>query len=623
MKGFTSIAYISIALFLSIIQLAHAQEKITFGKVSFEELIMTEYKADTSASAIILSDVGNLSSAFSRHLRIKILKKSGLEWGNWIFNTPTKSDFSVAVFNLENGIIVRKNLDSKEIYTEEVIDDFEVYKVFAPNVKVGSVIDIGYHHNGAPFEWRFQERIPVLYSELTTFPSKELSYRKAFYGLEKVETVSNNKWFAKNMPAFQMEPFINNYSNYITRFEFQLESLTLRNGRIIEFSTSWKKVISVLLSDPRFGLILNETNFLNNVAKGIKDKNLPTHQAIEEVYHYVRTNAKWNGEKTLLGTLNFKKNFQENHSCNSTEINIALIILLNKIGINTYPVLLSTRDNGMLIEHSPSINKLNYVVGYVEHEKTTMFLDATSEFTIPGILPDYCLNGNGLVFKKDNEQWIPLLSKHQEQKIQFTDIIISSEREGQAKVHRDLNGYAYLAWMEKFKSNNLDADVQKNQIQNENNKVKILNYAAPSINKGKLNTKEIIDIDISSHIIDTGNELLFNPFVLFEYETNPFKPDTRKNPVDLIYPRELRNTITIKIPKQLTVKEVPSSTKFVTPDGAASFTYFANTTNDKLEFMIILKINKSIFTETEYMELRQFFSEVIKTTSRSIILAKR
>src|SRR5688572_17597316 len=109
-----------------------AQKKYVFGKVSDEELNMTTYGKDTTAGAVILFDVGRFSSTdlqFRRHIRVKILKKSGLNWANWVFNTPGKGDFKVFVFNMVNGEAKREKAEGESIYTEKVIDQYEVYKV--------------------------------------------------------------------------------------------------------------------------------------------------------------------------------------------------------------------------------------------------------------------------------------------------------------------------------------------------------------------------------------------------------------------------------------------------------------------------------------------------------------
>jgi hypothetical protein len=46
---------------------------------------------------------------------------------------------------------------------------------------------------------------------------------------------------------------------------------------------------------------------------------------------------------------------------NSADINILLVNLLNKLAITSYPVILSTRDNGTLSPFYPSRSRLNYV----------------------------------------------------------------------------------------------------------------------------------------------------------------------------------------------------------------------------------------------------------------------
>ena len=71
---------------------AHAQkDPIKWGKVPDEELSMKSYEPDTSAPALVLADYGNLYFDLSdgklkfvreNHRRIKILKRSGFDYGD-------------------------------------------------------------------------------------------------------------------------------------------------------------------------------------------------------------------------------------------------------------------------------------------------------------------------------------------------------------------------------------------------------------------------------------------------------------------------------------------------------------------------------------------------------------
>ncbi len=605
---------------------ARSQKKVNFDKVTLEELQMTTYAPDSTASAVILLDLGRFNGnelVFTRKMRVKILTKAGLDWGNWSFNTPTKGDFKVVTHNLVDGKIVSEKADSKSIHTEEVIDGIEVYKVFASNVKVGSVVDITYSHFGVPFEWRFQERIPMVFNELILEDTEFISYKKTHYGFQPIETISLTQWRSKNMPAFQVEPFLSTYANYITKFEFQIESIGTPGKYYVAFSTTWKNVIDNLLKATRFGGVINGSAFLNDFAKETKAKNLTTKEKIQAAYDYIQANMKWDGSNTLFASSELRSNFLVNHNGTSADINLALISLLNKMDIMTYPVVLSTRANGLLVQFSPTISKLNYVVAYVQHEDVDMVLDATSEYIgSPGMLPARCLNGNGLLVKKDNEQWIALNKGFSQVRKQFITITMDNAGVAKAKVFQDYVGYGFLEWMNDLKANNNDKEIQKNKIQKEHPDVAILSYDITKMDPKTVSGKESLELDISSQLVDAGSDLILNPFVMFEYANNPFKSEDRKYPVDLNYPREVHATISVMLPKEYAVKQIPPSAKFSNTDGSASFTYLASNTGNNIQFRVILKINKYVFTESEYKDLRVFFSEVVKKINTPVELSK-
>lgn len=123
-------------------------------------------------------------------------------------------------------------------------------------------------------------------------------------------------------------------------------------------------------------------------------------------------------------------------------------------------------------------------------------------------------------------------------------------------------------------------------------------------------------------MIDAGGTFLFNPFIFFDFSTNPFKAETRRFPVDLACGKEINSTVIFQLPTGYSVKSLPPSLKFTTPDGSASFVYISNASGNSLQFNVTLKISKSVFTETEYLELRQFFSEVVKHINTPIEFGK-
>ena len=95
----------------------YSQKLPKFGEVSLDELKMTDYPGDTTASAVILFDKGEcylddqLSVTFKRHIRIKFFKKDAFDkWANETIYlnhlSESISKLKGATYNLEGEKIV-------------------------------------------------------------------------------------------------------------------------------------------------------------------------------------------------------------------------------------------------------------------------------------------------------------------------------------------------------------------------------------------------------------------------------------------------------------------------------------------------------------------------------------
>ncbi|MEQ9658215.1 hypothetical protein [Fulvivirga sp.] len=604
----------------------HCQKsRIKFGKVELEDLEMKVYPGDSMAPAVILSDIGKFESddiTFTRHLRIKVLSKAGLDWGNWTFDAPSRSAFKVLVFNLENGEVVKTRADNNTIYKEEVVDEYSVYKVFAPGVKVGSIIDIEFSHLGVPREWRFQDIIPIRYNELELEESNYIKYSKTKFGFEPLNQVDDNKWVMENMAAFENEPYINTYKNYITKFEFQLVSLGKPGFRYLEYSSTWSNVINRLLISPYFGDVVNSASFLNDYAKLINGADLPLDEKISRAHQVIKDNIKWNGNYTIYSSSNVRKCFTTDHSGNVADVNLLLVAMLNKVGVRAYPVVLSTRSNGMLVKHKAMASKLNYVVAYVKEGNVEMLLDATSDNLVPGILPERCLNYYGLIINEGSELWVDLNSTYKAKTNDFTMITINEDATGEANISRDHSEYEYYNWVQKRKETGMDDNVYSNELEGTFDDLNIKNIQIARDNNTTLSGVEKLNIDLSERIIDVGDGIIFNPFLMQEFAINPFNSESRKYPVDLRYPRDYTSTIIVKLPENYVPKEIPESTKYTLQGGSAFVTLLTNSTSGTIQFKLNISIQKEVYAENEYPEMRQFFMLVSKLLNQPIELQK-
>jgi hypothetical protein len=125
------IAYL-IACILLLQNCLSAQDKSNakFGKITPADFDLSKYTYDSSASAVIIADVGNTSFTgnakgdfsilFKRFRRIKILNKNGYDaaseeimvYRDGLYGEEL-GDLKASTFNIENGNVIETKLDSK------------------------------------------------------------------------------------------------------------------------------------------------------------------------------------------------------------------------------------------------------------------------------------------------------------------------------------------------------------------------------------------------------------------------------------------------------------------------------------------------------------------------------
>lgn len=612
-------------LFLHTSLYSQKQPKVKFGQPVQTDLEMTRYERDTSASAVILYKKGYFRAddlTFHVHVRVKVLKSTGLEHANFTLHVPSKSAIDGRTYNLENGAIVTTKLEKSNIYRENITNDYSVFKVFLPNVKAGSVVDLQYSHDLLPNRWWFQDEIPVVYNELTIEPSEYLTFKKTMYGFQSVKPVSQIKWVAENFPAIVKEPYMPHYSNYVTQFKFDLQSFQIPGRVYQEFSTDWNRVAKLHMEDEMFGGVLRGCAFLNDKAKELKESNLTVPQKIDEAYKYIQQNIKWNGSERHFASELYRDAFKNSHTGNSADVNLMLTALLKKADITAHPVLLSTRSNGLLNQFSASLTSLDYVICYVEQGDVKMFLDACMEDGRPGILPEYCLNFLGLAIDNNYFQWVDLTQSKTYRKKQYIAINVGKDGGATADVISTFDDYAFVEWMDKYREQGEDEKKMKEAIAGADAEM-IAEYKVTTVDKTKLNSqdKRSVDLTATEYFQQIGNEYVLTPFIMVDFE-NPFNAEKRLFPIDFTYPQNRQIIVTVALPENLTIKQLPQSLTLKPELGGARFTYLCNQQGNRVTIKADLIVEKQLFTESEYMSLKNFFSEVHKRMVSAIQLDK-
>jgi hypothetical protein len=620
---FTKIPSI-IALFLlhSLFTLSQ-KPPIKFGKVDKASLEMNIYARDTSAEAVILCDYGRFDPNdfnFYRNIRIKILKKGGYDWANMTFPSHYESHIKGITFNLENNEIKADKLKNESIFSERVTENYYRTRITMPNVKVGSILDIQITYPGLPIEWKFQDMIPVVWSELILPLSEYVQFQKKFTGYEPLYITTSNRWVGKEMPAFKSEPYINSPSNYITKFEIEISNISLPGYYFKDYTSSWDAVNKYFISSRNFGMLLDDMGlFLNNDVKDINYLMLTDEEKIYKAVELIKENIKWNEKNEIYVLKDLGRIFKTEKIGNSAEINFTLMLLLKKLGFRVSPAILSTRENGFINPYMPTIDKFNYVIAFVEHKDKEYFLDATDKNVPADLLPERCLNGQVLIINESQSKWINLpTDKVNNRNINGEfDLLPTGELKGKIVFTR--NEYAASRFRKKYQEYNSLEEYSKNFEQE--NPVIYVNECnindIDNINKSVSDEYEITILNKTSVIND---EIYIDPLLFLKLAGNPFKPEKRIYPVDFTIPHADIIFIKFNLPEGFSIKGLPEPCKFIMPDKTAEFVYNPTSFGNSIQITAIFKINKPVYLQTEYPLLREFYNMVIDKQSEPVII---
>jgi hypothetical protein len=615
--GVVKIIFFSAFLFSSLISPAES-DPITYGKIDKSLLEMKVYEKDSTADAVIICDFGEFDSntfTFTRTFRLKVLKKSGCDRANLIMSNYSRSDFKGCTYNLVNGEIEKTRLKNESIFEEDIDKQYFRYKVTMPNVQVGSVIDIQTSFRGIPSEWHFQSNIPVVWSEIRLYSPVYLDIQKKFYGFESFSISEANRWVCKDMPALKEEPFMNDLDNFLTKFEIEPGIYSLYTG-------TWDATNYYLLHESTLGKELETIFFMADEARVINESYKTQKEKLTAAYEIIKKEIRWDDNEYLYPRYNISlKDVLKKGSGNAGEVNLSLLLLLKKLNIEAYPVVLSTRRNGMLALSSPTLKKLNYLIVLANIDGQEILLDATDELLPAGYLPQRCINGNGRLVREANSIWIELKPGGADKIKQLAQLTFDSEGKIAGTSQCVQSDYAAYLFRKNYAGYNDKIEYTRGlERTNPGLNIKELRIGALDSIYNPIQIEQTFDY--SSNIDVSDSLISFLPIIFDRLTSNPFNLDVRKIPVDFINPFERAYYYNYKIPIGYKVQEIPKSVNLTLPDNGGRFFFNSAVSDSTILITYKFSISKAIFAQDQYNFIKQLYAEVVKKMSEPVILKK-
>ena len=127
-------------------------------------------------------------------------------------------------------------------------------------------------------------------------------------------------------------------------------------------------------------------------------------------------------------------------------------------------------------------------------------------------------------------------------------------------------------------------------------------------------------LDVSGNLGTATGKRVFFPSSFFETKSTPmFASEKRENPVDLRYPSEVQDVVTITLTPGLSVESLPKAITTVIPIGAEYKSVYADTANSYKQ-MRLLAVANTLFATKEYPQLREFYQNAATQDQQQVVL---
>lgn len=623
-----------------------------FGKVSKEELEMTEYKPDSAAVAVVLYENRNIQVDLSAggsfvkdvdvHMRIKILKEEGTEWGDFsVMKYVSQSvpeivtGIEVVTYNLENDKVVPTKMSREFIYTEDVSSSFQKISFYAQDVKVGSVIEMKYSIHSDRF-WEiddiyFQKTIPVNWVESQVSIPGFFTFNKKLHGSLPVQYDSKlepknlfgyqyemvvDKFVAVDLPAFKYEPYIYYPRQYFSFVTYDIRSLRLPGMDTKYYGVSWDDVDNTYVNSQIMTRFRAQCQFKEQVA-ALPEEGTDI-EKIASAVSLVKDNVVWDEKYKVfpepVGQV------VKARSGSNADINCLIAGCLREMGYTVDMVLVKMRSSGMLLDFQPERNPYDtFILRVTGSDGSQYYLDGGSPHGYINVLPpDLLVTNARLVRPNVPGEWVDLtrLTRNGTTMTVATtltdDLRLSGEytcKETGNTSYSTKESYSesddeqdYISEIESDLAIEID-DITFGQMKE---------YSSSSQTEYKFHK----DLDAS------GDFVYINPFLVKFHSADTFQSLQREFPIDFPFTYSLTYIFTFTIPEGYAVDQIPENRIFKFQPLASTARCSCTVNGNTVQMVYNFSQNKMMCGPEYYQDIRSYWKLLADIYDVVLVLKK-
>ncbi|OYU55721.1 MAG: hypothetical protein CFE25_00255 [Chitinophagaceae bacterium BSSC1] len=668
--------YFLLYFLLSAVHLVNAQDKSSyqFKKITEADFNWPTGITDSSAGVVVLADVGRtefvgndeggFSLIYKRHKRV-LIRKLRYTWEDDLILNLEKGDkgpekllsLDITDHYLENGAVIEKKYDTKDqlkIINQQLGNSIGRSITYSQDCIVDISYTIQSFYVANLRGWNFQTTVPCLYSEysvsipdlfgyttlrLGSIPLEKIvsdkrmqSFAaKKFAGPAGYETggvfhdelyslnvlMHDRKWILRKAPAINYDLNSATLYSQVNSVEFQWTEIKNASQTPQPVIDGWKTVRERLLSYENFGLAyLSENEWLEETVAKITKGLVGSEEKAKSCYIWVRDNFKCTDQSEIYLTNGHSlKDIFQSKKGSVSDINLLLIAILRKAGIQANPVLLSWRTSGAIYFDYPILHKFNYLIVEADLLDKKVLLDAAEPLLGFGLLQPECYNGPAWVIEKEQVRKLNISADNYLEEQQTIANLKVNDQGLTGSISKTYGIPGSFKVRQKIKESGelsfgffLQAALGR--------KTKMSDLTIDSI----LLIDEPIAINYEIQVKAKGDSLVFEPVFSDEYIV-PINPE-RTDPVEMPYTRNLVYVMNLEIEKGYQVVKLPKSVKYQMNGQEAIFEFQCVQSGQAIQLRSKIQIMKANFSEEAIGALRDYIQFVKQKTYEPIVIKK-
>lgn len=645
-----------------------------FGRVSIEEVQEKQHSLEPEANAAILYRSVNTYYEYNRntftlvtdvHERVKIYNKDGFDYANKEVSSYKNGSTKEVVtgikgytYNIANGKLEKEKLKKNGIFEEDVSKYSNKTKFTMPNVTEGSIIEYQYSLR-SPFvtsidDIVFQDLIPINKMEATVTIPEFLNFKKHINPrspifLEILETTRNFnhtsttmkrgngnvvnhnmetstvEYFQNvysiskdNIPSLKTENHLDHIYNYAAVLKWELQFTKFPNSPIENHSQSWEGVAKSIYNNRNFEGELNKSNYYSKDLENLLAGATGEVEKAGRIFEFVKSKVKWNKTLGYTADNGVIKAYKEGVG-NVADINLMLTSMLKTAGIEAYPVLVSTKNNGIPI--FPTQKGFNYVVAGAKVNGDYFLMDATDPMASFNELPSRARNWNGrMLIDKENSVLVDLMPQVQSLQRATINLQIGEDFSLRGKSLNQMDGLYAKSYRDKY------LDIKKEEyigvLEKNKGNIEITNVAIENAEKIGEEIKETYTFELQNGMEVINEKLYLKPLLFTAVSNNPFKEGERMFPVIFDFPSVENLTVNIMVPPGYEVESLPESSIYELNNGEGTFKFLALQNGNFLRIESVLDLKNIVYSPQDYDSLKKFYSQMVEKHSELIVLKR-